>query len=133
MKTRILGIIILAVIPVFGTGCSKQVSFNDDVNPILAASCLMCHGDSAGEGIATSGFSVQSYDSVMKGTKYGPVVVPGDSASSTLYRLIGHEVDPKIEMPPHRDIALAEGRSEPLTPGQIETIKMWIDQGAMNN
>ena len=132
MQTRILSIIIIAVIPFFGTGCSKQVSFKDDVNPILVSSCLMCH-DGEGEGIVTSGFSVQSYDSVMKGTKYGPIIVPGDSASSTLYRLVGHEVDPKIEMPPHRNTSLAEGRSEPLTPGQIETIKVWIDQGAMNN
>jgi hypothetical protein len=132
MRNRILSILIIAAIPVFGAGCSKQVSFKDDVNPILVSSCLVCH-IGAGEGSAKSEFSVENYDSLMKGTKFGPVVVPGDSVSSTLYRVIDHEVDPKIQMPPHHVNALAEGKAEPLTRVEIETIKMWIDQGAKNN
>jgi hypothetical protein len=132
MHIRTLSIIILASIPVFGTGCSQQVSFNKDVKPILTASCLQCH-DGSGEGSTASGFNVQSYDSLMKGTKFGPVVVAGDSVSSTLYRLIGHKADPKIQMPPHHDVTLAEGRGEPLSDAQVDTIKMWIDQGAKNN
>jgi hypothetical protein len=132
MQTRILSIIIIAAIPVFGTGCSKQVSFRDDVKPILVSNCLTCHVG-GGEGTAKSGFSVQSYNSLMKGTKYGSVIVPGDSISSTLYRMIDHKVDPKIQMPPHHDEALAKQRFDPLTPIQIETIKTWIDQGAKNN
>lgn len=132
MRTRILNIVIITAIPVFGAGCSKPVSFNSDVMPILASSCLMCH-DSGGEGAEKSGFGMQDYDSLMKGTKFGPVVIPGDSASSTLYRVVGHEVDPKIQMPPHHDVSLAKGKGDPLTKGQIEIIKMWIDQGAKNN
>jgi len=132
MRTHILSFIIIASIPVFGTGCSQQVSFNKDVKPILASSCLQCH-DGGGEGSSASGFNVQDYDSLMQGTKFGPVVVAGDSVSSTLYRLIDHKADPKIQMPPHHDVTLAEGRSEPLSDAQINTIKMWIDQGAKNN
>ncbi|MCK5382357.1 MAG: hypothetical protein KAJ65_01255 [Gammaproteobacteria bacterium] len=131
MRTRVLSIVIIATIPVFGMGCSKQVSFKDDVNPILVSSCLACHV--AGEGSSKSGFSVQGYNSVMKGTKFGPVIVPGDSESSTLYRLIGQKAQPEIQMPPHHNESLAEGRLAPLTPEQVETIRMWIDQGAKNN
>ena len=69
----------------------------------------------------------------MQGTKYGPVIVPGNSESSTLYRLIAHKVDPKIQMPPHHDEGLAKGREDELTPRQIEFIGKWIDQGAKNN
>ncbi|MEE8366588.1 MAG: c-type cytochrome domain-containing protein [Gammaproteobacteria bacterium] len=132
MQTCIRSIVLIAAIPFFSVGCSKPVSFNKDVKPILAANCLICH-DGSGEGSAASGFSVKTYDDVMKGTKYGPVIVPGSSVSSTLYRVIAHKVDPKIQMPPHHDERLAKGREDELTPRQITTIEMWIDQGAKNN
>ena len=119
-------------IAVIGTGCSQQVSFQNDVNPILQENCLSCH-DGQGEGIEASGFSVRSYDDLMKGTKFGKVVVPGDSLSSSLYRLIDHQADPKIQMPPHHDEALAAGKMQALSGAQINTIKAWIDQGANNN
>jgi len=131
MQTRILSIIIIAAIPFLGAGCSKQVSFKNDVNPILVSNCLVCHV--GGEGSEKSGFNLQSYNSIMKGTKLGPVIVPGDSESSTLYRLVAQKVEPEIQMPPHHDESLAEGRLDPLTPEQVETIKVWIDQGAKNN
>ena len=132
MKTRIRSIIIFATIPFLNVSCSLPVSFNKDIKPILVANCMACH-DGSGEGSSTSGFSVQTYDSVMKGTKYGPVIVPGDSESSTLYRLVAHKVDSKIQMPPHHDEALAKGREDALTPRQIEFVGKWIDQGAKNN
>jgi len=132
MQTRIYSILIIATIAFFSVSCSKPVSFNKNIKPILVANCLSCH-DGSGEGSATSGFSVQTYDSVMKGTKYGPVVVPGSSVSSSLYRMVAHKVDPKIQMPPHHDEALAKGREDALTPRQIELIEKWIDQGAKDN
>ena len=132
MRTHLLNIVIIVSMPVFSIGCSERVSFNDDVKPILTASCLQCH-NGGGEGAEKSGFNVQDYNSLMKGTKFGPVVVAGDSASSTLYRLIDHKADPKIQMPPHHDVTFAEGKTAPLEKAQIETIKKWIDQGAENN
>jgi hypothetical protein len=47
--------------------------------------------------------------------------------------MISGTVDPSIEMPPHTPDALAEGRGEPLTEEQIQTVRTWIDQGAQNN
>jgi hypothetical protein len=132
MQTRLRSILMISVIALFSVSCSKPVSFNKDIKPILVANCLVCH-DGSGEGISTSGFSVQTYDSVMKGTKYGPVVVPGSSVSSTLYRVVAHKVDPKIQMPPHHVEALAKGRKDALTSIQIKYIEKWIDQGAKNN
>lgn len=132
MQTRILSIMIIAAIPVFGAGCSKQVSFKNDIQPILTASCLKCH-DGSGEGSKKSGFNVKSYESLMKGTKYGEVIVPGNSIASTIMQLIDHKADPKIQMPPHHDGALAQGKLNPLTAAQIKSIKIWIDQGAKNN
>ena len=132
MQSRMRSFIIVAAMPFFGASCSLPVSFSKDINPILVANCLPCH-DGSGEGSSTSGFSVQTYDSIMQGTKYGPVVIPGSSESSSLYRMVAHKVDPKIQMPPHHDEALAKGREDALTPRQIEFIQKWIDQGAKNN
>ena len=113
-------------------GCERGVSFAGDVQPLLTASCVQCHDKSA-EGYAASGFSLEDYDSVMKGTNLGAVVVAGSRMSSALYLVIAHKTDPAIQMPPHHDNALAEGRGVALTDEQIEMIGAWIDQGAKDN
>jgi hypothetical protein len=114
------------------TGCSYEVSYERDVNPIFESKCLVCH-DGKGEGSKASGFNVLNYEDVMEGTKFGPVVVPGDSVSSTLYRLIAHKVDSKIQMPPHHVDTFASKRLLPLEPELIAIIEKWIDQGAKDN
>ncbi len=124
-----VGVIVLCI-GLFG--CERQVSFADDVQPILITSCVHCHDQSA-EGIAASGFSLVDYDGVMKGTKFGPVVIPNSSISSTLYMVIANMTSPEIHMPPHHETSLAEGRGAPLTEDQIGIIGTWIDQGAQNN
>jgi len=107
-------------------GCSKKesvVSFQQDVVPILADHCLACHS-TGGKGFTKTGLDMSSYDSLMRGTKFGPVIVQGDSISSTLMRLIEHKADPSISMPYHQDR---------LPGAHIETIRAWIDQGAKHN
>ncbi len=123
---------LLVVTFLVGAGCTRQVSFNQDVRPIFSAKCQSCH-DGSGEGSAKSGFNVMSYDSLMAGTKLGKVIVPGEAISSTLYLLITHKASPEIHMPPHGSQSLAMGKGHPLTDGEIDTIKQWIDQGAKNN
>ena len=115
------------------TGCGQgQVSFSKDVKPILDAKCLECH-DGTGEGSKKSDFIITSYASVMKGTHSGPVVIPGSSISSTLFRVVNHLTHTKIQMPPHHDTSLADGRSEALLKNEIDLIASWIDQGAQDN
>jgi hypothetical protein len=107
------------------TGCDNapSVSFKNDVDPILNKYCAECH-TAQGEGTRESGYEVDSYEAVMMGTKYGPVIVAGDSTSSTLYRLVAGEVDKSIQMPHGKNKLSAE---------EIAVIKNWIDQGAKNN
>jgi hypothetical protein len=130
LKPSILLPIALACIAL--TGCERQVSFTADVQPILDNYCVSCHSG-AGEGEAASGFAVDDYQSVMQGTKFGNVVVPGSPMSSSLYLVVTEKVDPKIHMPPHHDESLAEGRGFALSRTNIETIGAWIEQGAKNN
>jgi mono/diheme cytochrome c family protein len=111
------------------TGCTHEVSFKNDVHPILEAHCASCHKP-GGEGYAKSGFSVESYQTLMKGTKFGPVIIAGSSVGSTLTRLIEHQASPSIAMPKSLHPGMP---AESLTKEQIDTIEKWIDQGAKDN
>lgn len=133
MQARLLFGVVLVALSSQLAGCGRsEVSFAADVQPILTASCLECH-NSTGEGATASSFSVVDYDSVMKGTSFGAVVVPGSSISSSLYLVIAGKTAPEIRMPPHHSEALAEGRGESLNVDDLETIAAWIDQGAKDN
>ena len=132
MRFNLLTITLAVAALAITSGCSREVSFKQDVKPIISASCLECH-DGKGEGSEESGLILITYDDLMQGTKFGQVVVPGDSASSTFYRLVAHKADPKIQKPPHHKDTLASKRMVPLSDKQIDTIKSWIDQGAKNN
>lgn len=126
MNTRSLKLILPGVAVVLAAGCAedaREVSFSKEVKPVLDRYCMECHL-ADGEGTAASGFMVDSYDDVMKGTKLGPMVVPGDALSSNLYRLVAGEVHPSIAMP--------HGK-ERLTAEDIATVETWIEQGAKNN
>ena len=131
MQTRMHKVLGAIAITAMVSGCTEQVSYKDDVYPVLQNNCFVCH-DGKGEGSQASGFMLLTYDDLMKGTKYGQVVKPGDSLSSTLYLMIDHQVDPSIQMPPHHGSA-ADGQMGPLSRDAILTIKTWIDQGAKNN
>ena len=132
MRFNVLTIALSVATLAIASGCSKEVSFKQDVKPVISDSCLECH-DGKGEGSEESGLILNTYDDLMRGTKFGQVVVPGDSESSTLYRLIAHKADPKIHMPPHTKDTLASKIKTPLSNKQIEIVKTWIDQGAKDN
>ncbi|MGB5278641.1 MAG: c-type cytochrome domain-containing protein [Gammaproteobacteria bacterium] len=132
MQLSIHTVLSVLVIAVITAGCGQdKVSYKEDVLPILENNCFVCH-DGKGEGSQASGFVLLTYDDLMKGTKYGQVVVPGDSASSTLYLMIDHKVDPMIQMPPHHNTP-TDSNLGPLSRDTIATVKNWIDQGAEDN
>lgn len=107
--------------------CSKaepDVSFAAEVRPLLKKRCAVCHA--YGEaGYEASGLGMATYAEIMKGTKYGPVVIPGDALSSTLTMLIEGRADPSIRMP-HGDLP-------PLTAAEQLLVRTWVEQGAKNN
>jgi hypothetical protein len=107
-------------------GCTGEgaVSYARDVQPILQANCLSCH-QQGGAGYEASGFSMETYGDLMKGTSGGAMIVPGDSAGSNLIVLMEGRADPSISMP--------HGKSEPVSKADINTIRRWIDQGAKKN
>ena len=117
-----------------GAGCSReagvnQISYKNDILPIFQERCLTCHALGA-PGCLVSGLSLATYDSLMKGTKFGPMIIPGSSSDSNLLRLVKHQADPSIAMPRSQTPGQP---SEWLKPQQIGLIEAWINQGAKNN
>ena len=115
---------VLALLLAAGCGERETVSYATDVQPVLAEACLSCHVE-GGEGTVASGFSMASYDDLMKGTDGGPMVIPGDSLGSNLVVLMEGRADPSIYMP--------RGAHDPVSQSDIDKIKTWIEEGAKNN
>ena len=126
LKLSHLGLLAVVSLTV---GCTRQVSFKYDVHPIFQERCMICHAPGS-PGCLASGFSVATYQSLMKGTRYGPVVVAGSSLDSNLLRLVKHEADPSIAMPRSPTPGMPSGW---LKPEQINLIETWINQGAKDN
>lgn len=101
----------------------QTVSFSLDVLPILQNHCVRCHHP-GGKGYEASGLDLRTYTGVMKGTRHGKIVVPGEPLTSNLMALIEGRSDPSIRMP---------HKKWPLLKQQIEIIAQWVRQGAKNN
>jgi len=99
------------------------VSYSEDIRPILVGRCLECHHP-GGPGTEASGLDLTTYEGLMKGTKFGPMIVPGEPDTSSLMRLIDHKVDPSIRMP--------HGKKK-LSQCDRDAFRLWIKQGAKNN
>jgi len=107
-----------------GCGQEDEVRYSWHVRPILEKNCLRCH-QPGGAGYEASGLSMATYDDLMKGTRYGKMVIAGDSEGSNLLVLMEGRADPSISMP--------HGSLEPVGKEDIDTIRRWIDQGARDN
>src|SRR5208337_2965280 len=102
----------------------KEVSFKTDVRSILDDYCMGCHKP-GGKGYEKSGLDMRTYESLMKGTKFGPVITPGSSLTSTLNVLVSGHADPAITMP--------FGIKGGLPKDKVDLLNKWVNQGAKNN
>ena len=128
MSTMNHGLVVLYIILLIHlAGCSSQprLSFREDVYPILEQNCLACHIPPDGKGYLKTHLNLQSYETLMKGTYYGPVILPGDSLHSILNMLVEGRAEASMRMPHERE--------DPLTEDEIEVLRLWVDQGAHNN
>jgi uncharacterized membrane protein len=102
----------------------STVSFSEEVMPILQFRCGTCH-TGEGDGVKASGLDMSSYDNLMKGTKHGPIIVPGDVVTSNLMVLLDGKADKSIQMP--------HGSKKKLSSCDRDIIRTWIHEGALNN
>jgi Planctomycete cytochrome C len=101
----------------------QPLSFKADILPILNRPCMPCHAP-GGAGEKADGIVLNSYAGVMKGTKYGPMVVPGKPAESNLMRLLDWQVAPELRMPHNENM---------LPQYERDAIRTWIREGAQDN
>lgn len=105
--SKVLTALSITLFVVVIASCTERtLSYQGDIQPILERSCYECHLV-GGQGYQKSGFLVDSYEGLMKGTKYGPVIEPGSSISSTLYLMVAGKTHSTIRMP-HRRGYLSE-------------------------
>jgi hypothetical protein len=102
-----------------------EVSFKNDVQPILHDYCVSCHSP-GGKGYVKSGLDLTSYEGLMKGTKFGKVVIPGNSDASTFTKLLTG-TNKGLKMP------AGLNASGTLDRQYILILRKWVKQGAKNN
>ena len=90
----------------------RDFNFNRDIRPILSTACFACHGPN--EDARQADLRLDTSDFI------GTHVVPGDAEGSLLFQRL--TTDDAIRRMPRGNRA--------LTDGEVETIRLWIDQGA---
>jgi hypothetical protein len=124
------GVVAAAIVMATLAACQRTppsvppVGFRSDVAPLIDRHCVSCHVPGK-PGTEASGLVLDSYAALMKGTKFGPVVIPGDPLSSTLIMLVEGRADPSITMP--------HGGTDKLSAAEIGTLRTWVQQGAKND
>src|SRR5579872_2521044 len=88
---------------------------NDAARAILEHSCFGCHGQAK-----VSGLDLRQRETLLRGGKRGPAVIPGNADASLLYRAVIQDGD--VKMPPG---------GTPLTKAEVDTLRQWIQEGAV--
>ncbi len=107
--------------PVVGDG-QKKLTFNRDVRPILSDRCYTCHGPDKNQRKTALRFDRESeaFAALARG---GFAIVRGKPDESVLLKRVT-STDPVFRMPP-----AYEGH-DALSDVEIETLRLWIEQGA---
>lgn len=106
----------------------QKVSYSRDIFPILRLRCSGCHGPHVWwSNQYQRGLDVTTYKSLMKGGKQGPAIIPGHPERSLLVEYLeseGVSAGKRSTMP---------FVGKPLPKNQIELIKRWIKEGAVED
>ena len=99
-------LLLMAAVPARAT-----VDFQEQVLPVLQENCLPCHDRHT----RTSGFSVESLDTVLAGgARHGTAVMPGAPEQSPLIKVLRGQIEPRMPL----------GRA--FSEDRIELIEQWI-------
>ncbi len=115
-----LVIVLAATLASAGMASADEIGFVRDVRPIFEAHCVQCHGAADQQG----GLRFDHRESVLRGGDSGPTYVVGDSAVSTLIARVTADDDERMPPPYEEDVTA-------LSESQIETLRRWIDAGAV--
>ena len=125
MTVHVFSWFMFALLLISGCATQREISFQSDIDPILHDKCQRCHVPPNGIGYVRTGLNMQSYDTLMEGTMFGTVIIPGDSKRSVINKLVEGRAGEMMRMP-HGDV-------KKLTTEEVEYLKLWVNQGALNN
>ncbi|MGO8928225.1 MAG: c-type cytochrome domain-containing protein [Limisphaerales bacterium] len=97
---------------------NQQPLFSDLIQPILQRRCSACHGPEKHKG----DLSLESYNTLLKGGKNGPVLIAGRAVDSPMIHRLLLPLNDDDHMPP-------EGKPQPTLP-EIAALQWWIERGA---
>ena len=103
---------------------ARTVSFKHDIKPIFQWHCAVCHVSSALGGVSLASYAGLRANNLVVG---GPIIKPGHHTKSLLWQV----VQPKGPWP--GGFRMPIGGPPFLPAKQINSIAVWIDQGAKNN
>jgi len=127
-RSRLPGAALIALVSACSAGivesdfarAEEKVDYHTKVRPILSTYCYSCHGEDAKNREADLRLDRKAFAFVDLGGY--PNIVPGDPDESELYLRVSAAIAEE-RMPPYRS-------GTRLSVEQIETIRMWIEQGA---
>jgi len=125
MSSRIYSCVMFSSFLISGCATQRVVSFKNDIDPILDDKCLRCHKPPDGSGYVRTGLDMETYDTLMKGTMFGTVIIPGDSKRSVINKLTEGRAGESMRMP--------HGDAIKLTKEEVKLLNLWVNQGALNN
>lgn len=105
--------------PELGPEDLKRAFFVTQVWPIFESQCVECHGPTKSKGR----LRLDREDSLFPDNPRRQKVVRGKPDDSDLYHVITYDADDPDRMPPPEE-------GPPLTPEQVEAIRIWIEDGA---
>ncbi len=118
------GVVVLASCADMGNGpdpnppsVGPEISYQSSIYPTLNTYCSTCHGGSGN-------FYVTTVDSLKTTGDHGPNVLAGNGANSNIVK--------KLMAAPSFGDRMPFGGPY-LSPEFIDTLRMWIDQGAKDN
>ena len=119
MYKFILCLSISIVLP--SPAAEKPISYNRDIQPILAEACFNCHGQDANS--RKGKLRLDILEGALKGGKSdGPGITPGQpDKSSIIARILTDDED---------DLMPPEDSGKTLTKEQKDLLKAWVKQGA---
>ncbi len=92
-----------------------EALFESKVRPVLAQSCVKCHGDKKARG----GLRIDSRAAVLRGGDRGPAVVPGEPNKSLLIQALRY-THADVKMPPDQRLPAAV----------VKDFEAWVKGGA---
>jgi hypothetical protein len=112
---RVRVVLVLSVFTLCSAKAQDGVAFfEQNVRPILRTNCLACHSDKT----LTSGLSLETRESILKGGNRGPGIQTDKLSDSILVQAVKQAGD--LKMPPGRK----------LKPEQIAVLEKWVGMGA---